>query len=174
MEKEYDFGGVKNKSLALPRNLAWSNWAKLEIVGEGVEGFIADVFYKKPEFTVDNKTGEKKELYKEARGITLKQKDGTYVNVSIKRLDFILKETDGLRLGDPLRVELTATKPSGTKGWHDTKIVGFFGEKLESNFGNKTVKELDDADRLAGGTEPEIVESTEESTQPVAGDDQPF
>lgn len=138
---QYDFNNYQKDTLTRPRDKAWSNWAKFEKVGDKVQGFIRDAFYRPAEG-----------MYKEQRGITLEQIDGTFVNVAIKRFPFILAHTDHLRIGDPLTVELTNEIPPKQKGFSPTKELSFFGKNLPENEGNPTVKELDDADRAQGGS----------------------
>lgn len=138
---KYNFDDYKKDALTKPRDAAWDNWAKFEEVGDKVQGFIRDVFYRPAD-------GQ----YKEQRGITLEQPDGTFINVGIKRLSFILNKTDDMRLGDPLVVELTELKKSETKGFSPTKIISFFGKALDENKTNKTVRELEDEDIARGGT----------------------
>lgn len=137
----YDFSNYKKDSLTKPRDLAWDNWAKFEKVGDKVQGYICDVFYRPAD-------GQ----FKEQRGITLKQEDGTMINVGIKRLPFILNKTDDMRLGDPLVIELTELKKNETKGFSPTKLQSFFGTHLPENDGNKTVAQLEKEDMERGGT----------------------
>jgi len=132
-----DFADYKKDSLVRPYEVAWENWAKFENVGDKVAGYIRDVFYRKAE-------GE----FKEQRGITLEQADGVLINVAIKRLPFILEKTDGLRLGDPLTVELEKINEPRTKGYKGTKVFGFYGKNLEANLANKTVADLDNEDMV--------------------------
>lgn len=136
MSTSYDFAGYKQDALTKPRDKAWDNWAEFKTVGDTVQGFIRDVFYRPAE-------GQ----YKEQRGITLEQTDGTYINVGIKYIDFVLSKTNGLRLGDPLTVVLDEEKPSATKGFSPTKIFGYYGKNLPENVGNKTVAELEAEDK---------------------------
>ena len=132
----YDFGGdIKKDALDRPSSKAWSNWAKFEKIGDKAQGYIRDVFFRPAEG-----------IYKEARGITLEQPDGVLVNVSIKRHDFILDKTNGLRLGDPLTVILEAELPPKKTGHNPTKQYGFYGKNLPENAGNKTVLELENED----------------------------
>lgn len=137
----YDFGKYKEDSLTKPRDLAWDNWAKFEKVGDKVQGYIRDAFYRPAD-------GQ----FSEQRGITLEQIDGTMINVGIKRLPFVLNKTDDMRLGDPLTVELIELKKSETKGFSPTKITSFFGAHLPENDGNKTVAQLEKEDMERGGT----------------------
>lgn len=142
----YDFSNIKNDQLTKPRNLGWSRWGKFEKVGDAVEGIIRDVFYKKAEG-----------MYQDGRGVTLEQADGTFTNISIKNRDFVLRETDELHLGDPMRMELTELKKSATKGFNATKVFTFFGKTLPENVNNPTVKALYEADKNAGGSgNPEV------------------
>lgn len=129
----FDFGKVKEHALTKPRDKAWDNWASFEKVGDFVQGLIVDVFARKAE-------GD----FKDQRGITLQQEDGTLINVGIKRIDFVLDKTDNLRLGDPLRIELEKETPHAQKGYSAIKVFGFYGTNLPENAGNKTVKQLDD------------------------------
>lgn len=134
------FDNYKDQSLTKPRDTAWGNWKSWEEkVGDKVQGWIRDVFFRPAE-------GK----YQAQRGITLEQPNGTLVNVGIKRLPFVLNKTDDLRIGDPLTIELTELKKN--KGLSDTKIFSFYGKNLPENSGNKTVLELDNEDQAKGGT----------------------
>jgi hypothetical protein len=157
-EKGYDFENYSQDALTRPRDLAWSNWFKFENTGDKVQGYIKDAFYRPAEG-----------MFKDQRGITLEQPDGTLVNVGIKRHEFVLSKTDWLRIGDPLTIVLEEEKPSATKGFSPTKIFGFYGKNLPENAGNPTVKELDNSDQVAGGTtDPEP--DAEVKTDPTDGD----
>jgi len=140
----YDFENYQQNAITQPRNKAWSNWAKFETVGDKVQGFIRDVFYRAPE-------GE----FKAARGITLEQPNGELINVAIKRIPFILQGTDKLRLGDPLTVVFEKQLPPKQKGYKGAKQFGFYGKSLEENAGNKTVAELDAEDMKLQGVAEE-------------------
>jgi len=148
-----DFDNYKEQSLTKPRDLAWDNWAKFVKVGDKVQGYIRDAFYR---------AEEQKGMvnYKEQRGITLEQPDGKFVNVGIKRLSFILNKTDDMHVGDPLTIELIELKPN--EGADPTKILGFFGTSRVENASNPTVKELDDKDQAIGGTVAPEVDPTDE------------
>lgn len=151
----YDFNGdIKKDALDRPSSKAWSNWAKFEKVGDKAQGYIRDVFYRPAEG-----------IYKEARGITLEQPDGQLINVSIKRFDFILDKTNGLRLGDPLTVILEAELPSKKAGYNPTKQYGFYGKNLPENTGNKTVLELENEDM---GIETPKAEAAKEANEDFA------
>lgn len=131
----YDFSKAKEDALTKPRDLAWDNWAKFENIGDSVQGYIRDVFYREAE-------GD----FKEQRGITLEQPDGTFINVGIKRIDFVLAKTNDLRLGDPLTIELEKETPNQDKRLNPIKIFGFYGKNLDENLNNKTVRELEAID----------------------------
>jgi hypothetical protein len=143
MNNEYNFNEYNKDSLTKPRDIAWekNNWFKMEKVGDKVQGFIADVCYRKAEG-----------IYKEQRCITIKTLDGDYVNVAIKRLPFILSKTDNLRIGDPLTVVFESEIPSD-KG-NPTKVQAFYGKNLPENTG-KTVAELDLEDQKIQGSKVE-------------------
>lgn len=151
----YDFSGYKKDTTTRPSSKAWGNWKKFDKIGDMIQGYIKDVFYRKAEG-----------IYKDARGITLEQPDGTLINVSVKRIDFVLGATDGLRLGDPLTVVLEETKDSG-KG-NPTKIFGFYGKNLPENAGNKTVAELDAIDRQNGGQDGGTAEADAKADKEMA------
>lgn len=164
----YDFKNAKDDTLTKPRDKAWDNWAKLEKVGDSVQGYIRDVFAREAE-------GD----FKEQRGITLEQPNGELINVGIKRIDFVLSKTDGLKLGDPLTIELEKETPHAQKGYSAIKIFGFYGKNLPENAGNKTVKELDIEDQgIEQKTEEELdAEFNGEpaaETKTEAVDDVPF
>jgi len=136
----YDFNEYKKDATDRPSSKAWSNWMKFEKVGDKVQGYIRDVFFRKEEG-----------IYKAARGITLEQPDGSFINVAIKRLDFILSKTDNLRLGDPLTIVFEEELKSKKPGYNPTKQFGYYGKNLEANASNKTVAELDAIDQQNGG-----------------------
>ncbi len=163
IENGYDFNNYKKDSLTRPRDIAWANWAKFTTVGDKVQGFIRDVFYRPKEGEFD-----------EQRALTVEQTDGTLINVGIKRLPFILPATDGLHIGDPITIELTELKKSDTKGFSPTKIFAYYSPK--SVLTGKTVKELEAEDMKAGGTiAPPVEEKKEEDIMPeIEADDVPF
>lgn len=138
----YDFAKIGDAALSRPKNLAYGNFAKFENPGDMVEGYIRDVFYI-----------PKKGMFKPARGLTLEQKDGTLVNVQIKRWPSNLEVTDKLRLGDPIRVLFKETKKSNYP--QPMKIFQFFGTNLPETEGQKTVAELDAMDMASQKVEIE-------------------
>jgi hypothetical protein len=149
----YDFSKYKDDTLTRPRDEAWSNWKSWKDAQEGdtVKGFIADAFYRPEERKADNVTI----AFREQRGLTIRQENGELINVGVKYLPFVLSATDNLRVGDPIVVEFTKTLQPQSKGENGAKVFSYFGKNLPENAGNKTVKELTDEDRLAGGsTEP--------------------
>lgn len=148
----YNFDNYKTDTLTLPRDEAWGNWKswKESKVGDKVQGYIVDAFYRPVEGDM-----------KEQRGLTIKQKDGELINVGIKFLDFVLKSTDNLRIGDPVTIEFTQQLQPQTKGQQGAKIFAYYGINLPENAGNKTVKEMTDADRNKGGTSAPIVDDVD-------------
>lgn len=136
----YNFKEFKKDPTDRPSSKAWGNWMKFEKVGDKVQGYIRDVFFRKAEG-----------VYKDSRGITLEQPDGSLINVSIKRLDFILSKTNNLRLGDPLTVVFEEELPPKRPGNSPTKQYGFYGKNLPENKDNKTVAELEAIDKNLGG-----------------------
>jgi len=147
-----DFSKFNKQELTRPMDAAWGNgFAKFEKVGDKVEGILRDVFYKKPEG-----------IYKEQRGFTLEQADGTLKNVGIKRDPyFAIRPTDDVRIGDLLSVELTELR-ANTKG-NPTKIFVFTSGTLPENKDNPTVKELE-AKEMGGIVTEEVAEGEAEET----------
>lgn len=133
---KYNFDDYKKDALTKPRDKAWDNWAKFDKVGDSVQGFIRDVFFRKAE-------GQ----FSDQRGLTLEQPDGTLINVGIKQVDFVLAKTNNLRLGDPVTIEFEKEIPSTTKGYSPTKQFAFYGKNLPENANQKTVLELENEDR---------------------------
>lgn len=138
--KGYDFDNFEKDALTKPRDKAWENWWKMTKVGDKVQGYIADVFFRAAE-------GK----FKAQRGITLKQVDGEYINVAIKRMSFILNKTNSLHIGDPLTIVFDSELAASEKGFSKAKVMAFYGSILPENVGHKTVLELDNEDRIAQG-----------------------
>ena len=139
----YNFDNYKKDTLTLPRDEAWGNWKswKESKIGDKVQGYIVDAFYRPAEGDM-----------RDQRGLTIKQADGVLVNVGVKFLDFVLKSTDDLRIGDPVTIEYTKQAQPQAKGQQGAKIYAYYGTNLPDNAGNKTVKEMTDADKNKGGT----------------------
>lgn len=178
MTQAYDFNNYEKDALTNPRDKAWDNWAKFEKIGDRVQGFIRDVFFRKGE-------GQ----FAEQRGLTLEQTDGTLINVGIKHIDFVLKQTDSLRLNDPVTIVFEKEIPSSVKGHSPTKQFGFYGANLPENAGQKTVAQLEAEDRKIAvaneaaanaefdGTAPAaapVVETTAAPVAPATNSDLPF
>lgn len=136
----YDFGQYKKDALEAPRNKAWSNWAKFDKVGDTVQGFIRDVFYRPAEG-----------IFKAARGITLETPTGELINVATKRLPFVLASTDHLHIGDPLTIVFEKELLARQAGFKPAKQMGYYGKVLDENKASPTVAELDAADMAAQG-----------------------
>lgn len=180
MTQAYDFNNYEKDALTNPRDKAWDNWAKFDAIGTKVQGFIRDVFFRKGE-------GQ----FAEQRGLTLEQADGTLINVGIKHIDFVLKQTDSLRLNDPVTIVFEKEIPASVKGHSPTKQFGFYGANLPENAGQKTVAQLEAEDRKIAvaaeeranaefdGTAPAVatpvaVETTATPASVAGGSDLPF
>lgn len=157
MTQAYDFNNFEKDALTNPRDKAWDNWAKFEKIGDKVQGFIRDVFFRKGE-------GQ----FAEQRGLTLEQTDGTLINVGIKHIDFVLKQTDSLRLNDPVTIVFEKEIPPSVKGHSPTKQFGFYGANLPENAGQKTVAQLEAEDRKIAVAAEEATNAAFEGTAPVA------
>lgn len=148
----YDFSKSKEDALTKPRDLCWDNWAKFEKVGDSVQGFIRDVFYRESE-------GD----FAPQRGITLEQPEGKgLINVGIKHIDFVLAKTDTLRLGDPLTVVFEKEIPETVKGHSPTKQMAFYGKNMDENAGEKTVAQLEAEDKGAAVAAAEATKKANE------------
>jgi hypothetical protein len=160
-QEKTHFDNYKDQSLTRPRDEAWGNWKswKDSAIGDKVQGYVADAFFRPEEKNPDGTLA-----FKPQRGITLRQSDGELINVGVKDLSFVLSATDNLRIGDPLTVEFTKLGEK-VKGKAQAKIFTYYGTNLPVNSGNKTVKELTDADRISGGSkQPVKTEGHEEET----------
>lgn len=148
-EQGYDFGSYSKDTLTRPRDTAWGNWKswKSSEIGDKVQGYVADAFYRPEEKAPDGTVA-----FRSQRGITIKQVNGELINLGVKDLSFVLASTDGLRIGDPITVELTKIMPPASKGKNGAKVFSYFGTNLPENASNKTVKALTDEDRIAGGS----------------------
>lgn len=162
----YNFDEFQKDTLTRPRDKAWGNWKSWKDAkfGEKVQGYIRDVFYR-PESELE---GQK---FAAQRGITLEQVDGMLINVAIKSLPFVLAHTDNLRLGDPLTIVYESDGEKKSKLMNPPKNYGFYGRNLPENEGNKTVKELYEEDRRAGGTKEEDVRTDAEEDDDAGSDD---
>lgn len=145
----YDFNDYEKDALTKPRDKAWENWAKFAAVGDKVQGFIRDVFFR---------AGEGQ--FSEQRGLTLEQADGVLINVGIKHIDFVLKQTDGLRLNDPVTIIFEKEIPATVKGHSPTKNFGFYGSNLDENVDQKTVAVLEAEDRKIAADVAAVAEET--------------
>lgn len=162
----YDFDNYKSDSLTRPRDEAWGNWKswKDAKVGDKVQGYVEDAFFRPEE-----KDEKGNIAFRAQRGITIRQTDGTLINVGVKYLDFVLAATNNLRVGDPITVELEKILPPASKGKNGAKVYKYYGTNLPENATNKTVKQLTDEDMLAGGSKEPI--QTEEQDVAVEDDE---
>lgn len=165
------FADYKSQSLTRPRDEAWGNWKTWSDakIGDKVQGYVADAFYRPAEKNPDGT-----DAFKPQRGITIKQLDGTLVNLGVKDLSFVLAATDKLRVGDPLTVELDKVLEPTSKARKGAKIFKYYGTNLPENANNPTVKELDDEDRVAGGSAAPVVSDVEEFKQDLVEDTDAF
>lgn len=163
----YDFDNYTADTLTRPRDKAWSNWKKWPTVGDKVQGYIRDAFYRPAERDANGQG------FSDQRGITLEQPNGELINVGIKMYPFVLAHTDNLRIGDPLTIVFEGEGEKKSKVMNAPKIFGFYGKNLPENAGNRTVKEMTDLDREIGGTkEQDVLERNEEDVSIVPVDDE--
>ncbi len=136
MTDNYDFGKHKDDALTKPRDLCWDKWFKFEKIGDSVQGFIRDVFFRPA-------SG----VFGDQRGLTLEKPNKELINVGIKHIDFVLAKTDGLRLGDPVTITFEREIPNKDTTLNPTKQMAFYGKNLEENAEEKTVLQLENEDR---------------------------
>lgn len=159
----YDFNNYEKDALTKPRDKAWDNWAKFEAVGDKVQGFIRDVFFRPGE-------GD----FAEQRALTLEQADGELINVGIKHIDFVLAKTDNLRLNDPVTIVFEKAIPPTVKGHSPTKQFAFYGKNLPENANQKTVRELELIDRKIADDEAAKADAEFNGTATETKSDLPF
>lgn len=169
----YDFNSYQQDTLEKPRDKAWDNWAKFENVGDSVQGFIRDVFYRPVELDDDGR-----EAFSAQRGITLEQPgaDKILINVGIKQIDFILAKTNDLRLDDPLTIVFEKEIPNSDKRKNPTKVFGFYGKNLEENLSNPSVFELETKDKgeAAAAQQEQSPEEEVPTPESVSDSELPF
>lgn len=114
----------------LARDIAGDNWQKFVEPGDKVGGTIRDIF-EMPE----------RDGYGAQRCFTLEQQDGAYINVGLKRTNYILSRTDMLQIGDQLGVKFEKEIPAKVKGYHNAKSMVIFS-KLIGPRGNAQAKDI--------------------------------
>ncbi len=93
-----------------------SNWFKFEKIGDRVGGVVVEMFDKPA-----------KDQFPEQRCFALKQKDGSIINVGLKKTsEYLMGRTNQVRPGDTLGVEFKAEIPSKIKGNRPAKSLEVF------------------------------------------------
>lgn len=101
------------------KNIPESNWFKFEKVGDRVSGTVVEIF-EKPE----------KDAFPAQRCYTLKQKDGSLINVGVKKTsDYLMGRTNQVTIGDDLGFEFKKEIPAKTKGHHPAKSIEVYVRK---------------------------------------------
>lgn len=101
-------------------NIPESNWFSFDKVGDRVQGEVMEVFDKPS----TNPT------FEDQRVFVLKQKDGSLINVGIKKSkDYLMGRTNGVLPGDTLGFEFKAEIPPKVKGFHPAKSIEIYVRK---------------------------------------------
>lgn len=101
-------------------NVPESNFFKFEKVGDRVGGILVEV---------QDKPG--KDPFPAQRVFTLKQTDGSLMNVGIPlHKDYIIGRANTAKLGDMLGFEFTKEIPASSKGFHPAKSIQVFVKHL--------------------------------------------
>lgn len=102
-------------------NIPESNWFKFSTVGDRVSGEVVEIF-EKPE----------KDMFQAQRCFVLKQKDGSLINVGIKKTsDYLMGRTNNVEPGDMLGFEFKKEVPSTKKGYAPAKSIEVYIKKGE-------------------------------------------
>lgn len=109
----------ENDDLFSEENIPESNWFKFEKVGDRVSGELVEVFEKPA-----------KDMYPAQRCFMLKQKDGSLVNVGIKKTsDYLMGRTNSVQPGDMVGFEFKKEVPSTKKGYAPAKSIEVYIKK---------------------------------------------
>ena len=106
---------IFNESNRLARDIAGENWFKFTKAGDKVGGIVRDM-WEKP----------KQDQFPPQRCFTLEQEGGKFVNVGLKRSDYILTRTDMLQIGDSLGIKYEKDIPPKVKGFSPAKSMVIF------------------------------------------------
>lgn len=103
-------------------NIPESNWFKFNKVGDKCGGIVVSIA-EKPER--DGKPAQ--------RVFGLKQKDGTIINVGLKKTsDYLMGRTNQVKPGDMLGLEFTKEIPAKKKGYSPAKSIEVYVKKGEA------------------------------------------
>lgn len=103
-------------------NIPESNFFKFEKVGDKVGGILVEV---------QDKPG--KDPFPAQRVYTLKQKDGSLINVGIAlHKDYIIGRANTAKLGDLLGFEFVKEIPPSNKGFHPAKSIEVYVKHVAS------------------------------------------
>jgi len=115
---------MDEKELFDKKNIPESNWFSFDKVGARVMGEVVEMFDKPS----TNPT------FPDQRVFILKQKDGGFINVGIKKTsDYIIGRTNGVQPGDTVGFEFVKEIPPKTKGFHPAKSIEVYVKKAPAN-----------------------------------------
>lgn len=110
-----------SKEIFDEKNIPTSNWFKFDKVGAKVSGEVVEIF-DKPE----------KDGFPAQRCFTLKQEDGSLINVGLKKTsDYLMGRTNQVKPGDTLGLLFKAEIPSKDKKKHPAKSIEVYIIKNE-------------------------------------------
>jgi len=100
-------------------NIPESSWFKFDKVGAKCGGEVVSISEK-----------SEKDGMPAQRVFGLKQKDGTVVNVGLKKnSDYLMGRTNNVKVGDMLGVEFKKEIPAKKKGHHPAKSIEVYVKK---------------------------------------------
>lgn len=112
--------GTESEELFDEKNIPESNWFSFDKVGDRVSGEVVEMFDKPS----NNPT------FEDQRVFVLKQKDGSLINVGIKKSkDYLMGRTNAVVPGDTLGFEFKKEIPPKTKGFHPAKSLEVYVKK---------------------------------------------
>ena len=111
------------------KNIPESNWFKFDKVGCKVSGIVETIF-----------ENPARDLFPAQRCFTLRQEDGSTVNVGIKKTStYLMSRTNNITVGDTLGLKFMKEIPPTKKGLNPAKSIEVFLKKAEN-------VEVDEAD----------------------------
>ena len=106
---------IFDESNRLARDIAGSNWFSFKSVGDQIGGIVKDIF-EMPE----------RDGMQAQRCFTVVSEGGEFVNVGLRRTNYILSRTDMLQIGDELGVWFQKEVPAKVSGHNPAKSMGIF------------------------------------------------
>lgn len=126
---------MEEKELFTEDNIPTSSWFKFNKVGDRVMGEVVSI--------ADQPSNNP--MYADQMVFALKQKDGSVVNVGVKKTSsYLMGRTKGVENGDILGFEFKAEIPAKTKGYNPAKSIECYLKKCEVS--SSSVQPVDEFD----------------------------